>query len=229
MTDLFRLPTKKQLAMIRRELGLDDAQANDLDLAIRHAYQDLEGYYRTRIGRGPRKDRMDQLQAFEQALGNLIEVIGDDPDRINDDLPFAARETIGWCTSSQLIEAVTGEGVSVRRRRVPHKEQSVGLHHGARLLAAQLRLIRDPIVSILSEKSTDTGGPEPNHVPVVLIRALAGAAPDIIGKRATATANGKFEQLVGAVFEALGIESADLRKTIERILYKKSSKRKART
>jgi hypothetical protein len=171
---------------------------------------------------------MGRLQAFDHALGKLIDVLGKKPDAMNDDLPFDAREAIGWCMSSQLIEIVSGEVVVVRRRRILHKAQSAGLRHGARLLAAQLRLIRDPVTKILSEKSTDTGGLEPNHVQVILIRALADASPDIIGRRATGTANGKFEKLVGAVFEALDIEAPDLRKAIERVLYKKTPTRKSR-
>jgi hypothetical protein len=228
MAETFKLPTPKQIARIRRELKLGATQANELELTLRHAHADLQGYYRTRIGRGLRKVRMDRLKAVDQAIGKLSSLLEKDLELINEDLPFDARVAIGWCMSSQLIEAVTGERVWVRGRRVPHKEEAVGLRHGARLLAAQLRLIRDSFLNVLAEKSSDAGGPEANHVQVTLIRALAASAPAIIGRRATGTANGKFEKLVGAVFETLDIETNDLRKAIERTLYRKSSRPKAR-
>lgn len=228
MAKNFTLPSPIQLAEIRRELKLAAAQAHELELVIRHAHQDLEGYYGSRIGRAPRKVRMNRLKAVDQAIGRLSSLLEKKLELINEDLPFDAREAIAWGSSSQLILEVTGEEVSRRGIRIAHKEQSIGLHHGARLLAAHLRLIRDPISKCLSEKSADHGGMEPNYVQVVLIRSLADAAPEIIGRRATATANGKFEKLVGAVFGALGVETPDLRKAIERTLYLMPSRQRPR-
>lgn len=228
MAKTFKLPTSTQIAEIRRELKLSEAQAHELTLAIRHVHADLEGFYRTRIGRGPRKDRMDRLKAVDQAIGKLSSLLEKDLELINEDLPFKAREAIAWCASSQLITELTGKKVSRRGIRIRHEEETVGLDHGARILAAQLRLIRDPMRTVLTEKSTDPGGFEPNHARVMLIRALAAAAPDIVGKRATGTAGGKFEKLVGKVFEELGIETRDLRKTIENALYRKPSRLKTR-
>lgn len=69
---------------------------------------------------------------------------------------------------------------------------------------------------------------EPNHVRVVLIRALAAAAPDIIGRRATGTAKGKFGKLIDAVFRALNIKTDGLEKAIESTLYPKPSRPKTR-
>ncbi|MEI7600281.1 MAG: hypothetical protein WCJ41_13295 [Aestuariivirga sp.] len=229
MVKNFTLPTTKKLADIGRDLKLNDAQARELELVIRHAHADLEGYFRTRVGRASRKVRMDRLRAVDQAIGKLIILLGRNPERINDDLPFEARDAIVQCASSELITVVTEEVVSNRGARVLHKEQSAGFRHGASILLEQLRLIRHPIRNVLSEKSADPGGPEANHVQVVLIRALANAAPDIIGRRATATVRGKFEKLVGALFDALDIETPDLRKTIERNLHKKPPTRKTRT
>lgn len=228
MAKNFTLPPPAQLTEIRRELKLNAAQARELELVIRHAHEDLEGYYRSRIGRTPRKARMDRLTAVDQAIGKLSSLLEKKLEFINDDLPFHAREAIAWCASSQLISAITGEEVSRRGTRIAHKEQSIGLHHGARIFAAQLRLIREPIQNVLAEKSADPGGLEPSHARVMLIRALAAAAPAIIGNRATGTAGGDFERLVAAVFRAVGINADDAGKAIERILYPKPSRPKVR-
>lgn len=148
--------------------------------------------------------------------------------RINDDLPFEARVAIAQCTSSELITVVTGEDVSDRSARVPYKEQSAGLHHGASILLAQLRLIHEPIRDVLTEKSADPGGLEPNYVRLTLIRALAAAAPTIIGKAATGTARGRFQLFVAAVFRSLEIDTDGIEKAIEHTLYPKPSRPKTR-
>ena len=228
MAKNFTLPTPKKLADISRELKLNDSQARELELVIRHAHADLEGYFRMRIGRASRQVRMDRLRAIDQAIGKLIFLLARNPERINEDLPFDAREAIAWCASSQLIAEVTKEKITRARSRLSHKEEVVGLNHGARLLAAQLTLIRDPIRKVLEEKSTDPGGLEPNYVRIVLIRALAAAAPDIIGRRATGTARGEFGMLVGAVFRALNVNTEGLEKVIEHVLYQKPSVPKAK-
>jgi len=221
--DFFGLPSEKTLEQIARELSLSDVQRRELYIALQHARADLEQYHGSRIGRGPRKVRMRRLRSVDQALAKLIAVLDKDPTLINDDLPFETREAIAWCASSQLIAKVTGGMVSDAGVRVPDREKSAGLHHGARLLAAQLRLVRDPIVSVLAEESTDVGGPEPDHTRLSLVRNLADAAPGIIGNAATGTAGGKFTKLVDAVFRALKVNTEGLEKLIEHILYHKPS------
>ena len=217
--EMFDLPSPAALDEITREFGLTDSQRRELELVLRHAREDLEGYFRTRIGRGPRKDRMDQLAAIDKALARLVDRLGEDFDLMNENLPFECREAIAWCASAQLIATVTGENVFEAGARVSHKEKAVGLRHGAEILAAQLRRIREPIQAVLAEKSTDPGGREPDHVRAVLIRALAEAAPLIIGQRATGTSKGKFPRLIAAVFVALEIDDTGLEKVIERQLY----------
>ena len=225
--DFFELPSEKTLEQIARELGLSDLQRHELDIALQHARADLELYYRNRIGRGPRKVRMRRLRSVDQALAKLITLLDKDPSLINEDLPFDTREAIAWCASSQLIAKVIGGMVSDTGVRVPDREKSAGLNHGARLLAAQLRLVRDPIVSVLAEASTDVGGPEPHHTRISLVRNLADVAPAIIGSAATGTAGGNFPKLVDAVFRALKVNTEGLEKVIEHVLYRKPSVPKA--
>ena len=220
------LPSPAALDEITREFKLNDSQRREFELVLRHARQDLEGYFQTRIGRGPRKDRMDQLAALDKAMARLVDYLNKDLDLMNENLPFECREAIAWCASAQLIAAVTGENVSEAGARVSHKEEAVGLHHGARILAEQLQLIREPIRAVLAEKSTDPGGPEPDHLRAFLIRALAKAAPLIIGQRATGTSKGKFPRLIAAVFAALEIDESGLEKAIERQLHAAAKARK---
>lgn len=229
MAENFALPSPQQLAEICLEFNLTDEQARELEITICHAHLDLEGYYEKRIGRDDRKARMDRLRMFDQLIGKLITLVEKRPDLINEDLPFDAREAIAWCASSQLIAEATGEQVSYEGNRIAHKEKSVGLLHGAEIFAAQMRRIRVSIQIVLAEESTDPGGPEPNQPRRKLIRALADAAPAIIGRPATGTAGGTFEQLVAAVFRAVGLDNDDIGKAIERALYPKASRPKSRT
>lgn len=226
--DFVDLPSGETMERIARELKLSDAQRDELGIALRHAHADLVEYYGSRIGRGPRKVRMRRLKSVDQALAKLIALLDKDPALINEDLPFDTREAIAWCASSQLIAEVTGEMVSDAGARVTHIERSAGLNCGARILAAQLRLVRDPIVTVLAEESTDVGGPEPDHTRNSLVRNLADAAPAIIGNAATGTAGGNFTNLVDAVFRALNISTDGLEKVIEHVLYQKPSVPKAR-
>lgn len=224
----FTLPNPVELAGIIRELMLNEAQARELELVIRHAHEDLEEYYRTRISRGQRKIRMGRLRSVDHALAKLITLLGKNPELVNEDLPFDAREAIAWCASSQLITLVTGDILSDANSRVSEKEASAGLRHGARLLAAQLQLIREPIANVLAEESTDAGGLEPDHVRLRLIRSLAAAAPEIIGEAATGSAGGIFTKLVDAVFRGLNVNTEGLEKVIEHVLYRKPPVPKAK-
>lgn len=217
--DLFDLPSAGDLAEIASELHLSDVQKHELDLTLRHAHADLEGFFRTRLDRSDRARRAERLKAFHGALASLLDVMGENPvaiEDLNDCLPFEARETIGKGVSKEVAETISGRAVHALRG--DDAMRSVGLLHGAHLLAAQLRLIKAPIDAWLNAYVADPGGVEPDHMRNHVIRALAHAAPAILGRRATATAGGRFARLVAAVFHACELDDTGLEARIGRVL-----------
>ena len=139
MAKNFTLPTSEQLMNVCRELKLNAAQARELGDVIRHVHADLEGYYRTRIGRADRIRRLKQLKTFRSALTKLVSTMGKTPERIadfNESLPFQLRESIGLMASAELIRTVAGR--QVRETGADHVRRSAGLTHGSAIFHHQL-------------------------------------------------------------------------------------------
>lgn len=219
MPEPFQLPPSDELCAIVKDFGLNREQARELELVIRHAHEDLEGFYRVRMSRPERAMGIAKLKEIHSAITQLLKVLGRNAvaiDSTNESLPFAMRKVIGEVISPYLIAEVTGR--TLQDLQYEHARHAAGLEHGGRLLAAQLHLIKEPLDAWLADQILDPGGPEPDHTRNHLIAELAKAAPSIIGRKATATAKGLFERLVAAAFHACGLDDTGLDRRIERVL-----------
>ena len=219
MAEPFQIPSDKQLRANTKEFDLNREQVRELELTIRHAHEDLAGFYRTRMDRSERASRIDKLKEMHAAITRLLKVLGPNAaviDDVNESLPFNMRELIGEVISPDLIAEVTGR----TRHSLQHGQgrRAAGLEHGTRLLAAQLRLIKEPLDAWLAAYTVDPGGRESDNTRNYLIAALSRAAPAVIGREATATANGTFARLVTAVCHACGLDDNGLEKRVERVL-----------
>jgi hypothetical protein len=211
---IFELPSPQALTDLAAALHLTAGQKHELDLALRHAQADLQGLSRTRVDRSRNAQLTDRLKALRTGLAKLITAMGRDPEVLTAAMPFDVREVVGWTLSAAHIAKVTGREVVASAEALERDGRSAGLLHAGPLLLAQVQLILDSIDGALKGAPTDPGGPEPNFVRHHLIVSLAEAAPAIIGRRATATANGPFLNLVTHVFNACGVSSAGLEKAV---------------
>jgi hypothetical protein len=214
----FILPSADAITEIAKDNGLNDVQKHELNLSLQHAHADLEGFFRTRIDRKDKGTGIDQLKKVCAKLHRLNAALGNDPDKLTDILPFEARETIGWFTSTALITGVTGRQFPADPELIKTGSRAAGLLSGGRILKEQVTLLISAIEPVLQEKSADKGGDNPNFVRRQIIASLAQAAPDIIGAKATATAMGPFICLIRDVFIACEISDGGLEKAVEAVL-----------
>ena len=214
----FKLPSDRDLAKIGAEFQLNVAQARELELALRHAQEDLKGFFRNRIGRAQSAQIVDRLKSFRDKLGALIKTISSDVQSFNDTLPFDAREAIADGASAELILATTGREVLKDGKRLAYASHAAGLLHGASLLAEQLRRVKAPVDRFFDSYASDTGGRLPDYVRQRLIVALADAAPAILGRRATGATRGPFIRLVTEVINECGLDDTGVEKAVERVL-----------
>ena len=215
----FALPSPKKLKDVARDLKLNDAQARELELVIRHAHADLGGFFRTRMTRADRARRLRQLKTFRSVLKKLASTMGEKPEEIayfNESLPFQLRESIGLMASAELVRTVASR--QVPETGTDHVRRSAGLTHGAAIFHHQLLEIGTGIDSLLDAAVKDPGGRNPDFVRSHLATMLARSSRIILGRRASGTAGGRFAKLVAAVFVACGLADDGVEKIVERTL-----------
>lgn len=226
MNATFDLPTKERFAELCKDLSLDKAQAHELELAICHAHEDLDGFFKTQISRAERAYRFDQLKAFDKALTKLIETLGPNTKAVaefNVNFPFSLREQIGLMASPSHIKTATGR--TARKSRTARDRKVAGLKQGAEILHEQLTQIKKGVGNLLESAVIDRGGRSPDLVRQYLVKALAESAADILRRPATSTSNSLFVQLVTGVFRAFHINEEGVEELIERSLKALRSKK----
>jgi hypothetical protein len=95
------------------------------------------------------------------------------------------------------------------------------------LLAYLVKKINQPIRTWFAVDRLNQGGrPTKNPARDLLLFRLAEAAPVIIGRRATATARGRFVRLCGAVVVACGLEDRGIERAVEKAIKELSKQRR---
>ena len=94
------------------------------------------------------------------------------------------------------------------------------LQNRAEVLLFLTKKMRQQFDEYLVAKSVSKGGAPSNWIREMILLDLARDASRITGKRPTATAKGKFENLCSAVLYAIGIGQSGLTSAIERLIKK---------
>jgi len=209
----FRLPTEEAWQDSIASLGLSEARQNELRIELQHLEHDLPVFFATRIDRARRRELVGRMRAFYDAAERLRETISEGSDALLIALPARSLEAMG------LIISVPPEGLAEGDRPPDLPDRRVlGLKYGPMLLAAALKQIDAPIEAWLEQEEPDRGGREPDLERLFVIEALARRARAIIGRPATATANGPFAKLCAAVFHACNLDAEGLEDAMERVL-----------
>jgi CRISPR/Cas system-associated endoribonuclease Cas2 len=236
---VFRLPDPDDFDEIVSESGLNDEQANELSLTIRHIAEDLETFEKQFEGRKPRAELVPRLKRLAKILGELEDEIRRASSTMSDFLPFDTLEEIGLLMSYSALEAaldcklisrklrpeierILEEGDELRiaeiESRFDYERRTLGLEKGPRLLAYLIRRINRPIKTWVELDRLNRGGRPSNMVRDYVLIRLAQACRRILGKRPTATASGSFVRLCVGVFNACGLDDEGIEKAVDRIL-----------
>jgi hypothetical protein len=113
----------------------------------------------------------------------------------------------------------------IEERLAPHREAR-GLEHGGEFFTHYIERINKPMKHWIELDRLNRGGrPLKNLARDLLLFRLAEAAPAIIGRKATATAGGRFVQLCEAVDMACGLEDRGIERAVEKAIRELSKQR----
>jgi len=241
----FRLPDPEAWTTLVRDLGLDDTQAHELALVLRHMAADIEAFNSRVRSAQDRFMAVDALKEIERAFTKLEAVLDKHDARLAEILPSDSLEALGRLMSHEAIEAAldidlptpgltalietsgNDSGSDLRAVDIDahfsYVRQSFGLRRGPELLRHSLKQIADPMREWISANSENDGGRPGNAVREYVIIYLANTSETTIGRMASATANGPFSKLCSAVFAACGLPTSGIEPAIERALKKRAS------
>ena len=244
----FHRPTPKEFDELVLDQKLDDLQAHELGLVVYHVDEDLKEYRKRREGARPRRELVQRLRKFAKLFNNLEYEIDRSRKTMADFLPLDAQKEIGQLMSYGAIEAALDREIPSRdlkseiesltmdapnfrmarlEDRLEYERQVIGLKNGPELLAYVIKTINQPIKAWFDVDRLNQGGRPPKIVERdYLLLRLAAAAPAVIGKRPTATANGPFVRLCAAVVTACGFGDRGIERAIEKAIKELSKERR---
>jgi hypothetical protein len=236
----FHRPTPEEFDVLARDQKLDGLQAYELGLVLYHVDEDLKEYRKRREGRKPRRELVRRLKRFADLFNDLEYEIDRSRKTMADFLPLDAQEEIGQLMSYGAIEAalnreipsrdlrseiesLTGDDPDFRMAQIEasleHERRAIGLKDGPELLAFLIKKINQPIKTWFAVDRLNRGGrPTKNPARDLLLFRLAEAAPVVIGRRATATARGRFVRLCAAVVAACGLDDRGIERSVEKAI-----------
>jgi hypothetical protein len=236
----FQSPTPEAFADIVCDHNLDELQAHELGLVLYHVDEDLKAHSNSLRKSKPRPELVRRLKRIAKILSDLEYEMRRYEKTLNDFLPADAREEIGVLMSfsgmeSALnteirtrelrseIESLSSEDAAFRMSqledRLLHRRQARGLESGGRLLLHVVERVNRPIKAWLELDRRNRGGrPTKNLARDLLLFRLAEAAPDVVGRKPTATAGGPFVRLCSAVAVACGLEDRGIERAAEKAI-----------
>jgi hypothetical protein len=243
----FSLPSQEAFDELVRDHKRDAKQARELHLLIRHVAEDLRADRERRQGRQPRKELVRRLKRVAKCVDDLGFELRRWRNTIDDFLPQEAQAEIGLLMSfsameaalckelrfrelGSVIESLTAEGSDFRpaqiEERLKTRRESRGLEHGGQFFVHYIERINREIKSWLELDRLNRGGRPPKSVArdYLLIRLVEGARV-IIGRRATATAGGRFVRLCAAVCVACGLDDRGIERAVEKAISVVKSRR----
>jgi len=218
--------TQERIAHICKEIGLTDQKAiRALEVCLKHIEADLEDHARRSYAPHERQDIVSRRRKLQADLSRLERTLDENSDLLPEVLPKATLEEIGLLVDPEVIHDVLGEHspryLSVGDRDAAHK--AVGIEYGHLLIRHMVRRLRQPLDDWMAANNQNAGGRPPDVRRKYVIRQLAHAAPDIIGRAPTASTSSPFVQLCIAVFQAFELPDEGIEDAVERELRELSS------
>jgi hypothetical protein len=244
----FHRPTPEEFDVLVRDQKLDGLQAHELGLVLYHVDEDLKEYRKRREGRKPRRELVRRLKRFADLFNDLGYEIDRSRKTMADFLPLDAQEEIGQLMSYGAIEAALSREIPSRdlkseiesltmddpnfrmaqlEERLEYERRTIGLKNGSELLAYLIKTINQPIKAWFDVDRLNRGGrPTKNPARNLLLLRLAEAAPVVIGRRATATARGRFVRLCAVVVAACRLDDLGIERSVEKAIKELSAEQR---
>ena len=218
----------EEIRALARRMQLSASCARELEVTIQHVVADLEA---TRIAHEERKENVRQRRILSRQLRGLERFasnrLASTTAPLHMLLPHASFDAIGRLSSDEAIRGLAAAvPLALPEGPLPvGTRQAAALLHGDLLLLGLVRELLGPLDAWLAQDRKNKGGRPPDVARRFTIIALANAAPAIIGRAATATANGPFARLCADVLALLGIAVTGLERAIEAALRQRRASR----
>lgn len=215
MTENFKLPTPEQFRCLCLELELNEAQTRALGQVLHESHANLKAVLRRKSSDQDRKKILVQLSKASDVLGDLLPLLKITPRdfrKFNRDRHLALGTLAGAIAALRIANVIGGRSGGTRdqtTRATTFRFEVLDLIH-------QIVVVKEGVDYILGAAVTDRGGRNPYLVRNYLAMALARSSQEIINRPATATASGKFVELVRAVFVACRLSDEGLEKLVQR-------------
>ena len=235
------LPSAEHFAEMASGLKLNRDQARALERTVTNTINKLRNYSQ-RQDEIPehdiRNDRAKKIQNLLQALETEISKGSHTLDHI------APPENLGLFGSLLSFQAFAELAPNIQfetdlykyindqeqsgaapsltelEHRFQQPKQMFDLQNRAKVLLFLTKKMRQQFDDYLGAQSVSNGGAPSNWIREMILLDLARDASRIIGKRPTATAKGKFENLCSAVLYKIDIDQSGLNTAIERLIKK---------
>jgi hypothetical protein len=236
-----KFPPTEEWNNIVRDCKLTGAQANELEITLKDALDDIDRYYSKLQNRPSRDLLVDRLKKFDKALRHLQDECRRSAHLMQDFWPADTLAYVGQSLTFSAMSAALGRSVfpeivdfKIRGMRtkgeritlasIEHlsrsKREALGLKHGHLILTHFIERIHAPFPSYIELARKNKGGRPADAARRHFIYRLAEAAPDIIGKPATIATTGKFVDLCTSVLPACGLPEKGIEKAIPAVVRK---------
>lgn len=238
-------PTQQAFDRIVREHGLNESQAHNLLLVLKHFILDAQATLTYQDQLPQRSGSIERLKRMEKAVRRLHYEVTTSGEMMNYFLPHDLRQALGGSLTFTAISKAVGQdqfpqnfqfragGVAQRDGRLTMKgleeefrpqREALGSKFGHLLVHALINDLYQPLKKWVELNKLNKGGVQPHFLRNLIIERLAEASEDIIAKRATRTQGGKFVKLCASVLEALRLSDSGVEKAVSATLDRMKTK-----
>jgi len=240
------LPDEATFKELARSLKLSPVQLHHLRLTVQHVHADLATHQADKV-HAERAEIVRRLKLVEKDLARLVDsfsrhaaYLGSFPrdflagatgmltfaamnDALGGDLTPSPANTI----VRQHIAAGDLSGVDQVETITLQYREMMGLKHGAEILPAIVQRLHAPLKTWVELDKLNKGGRKADLARLYLVLRLAGAAPNIIGRKAGASQTGPFVRLCATVLTACDLDETGVEELIARIIPPANRSKKA--
>jgi hypothetical protein len=212
------LPSKAALKDLARDQKLEPGQVVALEEAICTAEWDLRTYLASALAKDERQRLVKSLKKTSQQLARLITVMQETCDDLDRVLPKASQDAIDDAFTPAAKRRLLGAALGISGPLAAHRWETLALKHPGALLMRYLETVQMPLATWLELDQRNRGGRPADLARWHLVRRLAEASEEILGRRPATSSTGPFVELCVAVFIACGMDEAGVEKLVPKVV-----------
>ena len=232
-------PSGDAWEQIIRDLKLGHKEASTLKEVVERAVIQIQAHQGKHFSPDERKDLITRMRGLEKVLGKLLSEIDRSHHLMLDYLPYDFLTQLGTSSSTSFVKEVLGDKSisprldldiqlqaqdpkSINLAKVEEFSkpilEAIGLKSGPDLFRAYIRDLHESLRLWRIANGKQSSGRPSLFYRQYLILMLVAYAPDIIGKSAPKSPNGRFADLCVCVLPACGLSAKGVPKSIPGVI-----------